>query len=162
MTRTGITLLLGALALPVAGASQTVAERDLRRSVSALGDSAHVQVMAPGVVVDDGYFLGLRLDSIRVVSADAVITMGLDEIEAFSVEGTRWKSVGVQGGIVGLVAGATAGFFLGYGRCGNQLQGCDEHAWRVALRWGMVFGAGGAVGGGVIGSRLRRWRSVFP
>lgn len=162
MTRYVLALFLGALALPGAGASQTLVERDLRHSVTALGDSAHVQVMAPGVVIEDGYFLGLHLDSMRVASADAVITVGLDEIEGLSVEGNRWKGVGIQSGLVGLVAGATAGFFLGYGHCGNQLAGCDEHAWRVALRWGLVFGTGSAVAGGVVGSRLRRWRSVFP
>jgi hypothetical protein len=155
-------LILGLLALPDAGASQNAGDGGLRRAVAALGDSAHVQVLAPGVLVEDGYFLGLRLDSLHVASADAVITVGLDEIEGLSVEGSRWKSGTVQGGLIGLVAGATAGFFLGYGHCGNQFQGCDEHAWTVALRWGMVFGAGGAVAGGAVGSRVRRWRSVFP
>ena len=162
MNRFGLALITGLLVLPSAGVSQAAVDGGLRRAVAALGDSAHVQVLAPGVLVEDGYFLGLRLDSLHVASADAVISVGLDEIEGLSVEGSRWKSVGVQGGLVGLVAGATVGFFLGYGHCGNQLQGCDQHAWRVALRWGAVFGFGGAVAGGVVGSRFRRWRSVFP
>jgi len=162
MNRPAIALVLGCLALPGAGRSQTVADATLLHAVESLGDSAHVQILAPGVFVEDGYFLGLRTDSLRVASADAVITVGLDEIEGLSVEGSRWKALGVQGGVVGLVAGATAGFFLGYGHCGNQFEGCDEHAWRVAFRWGMVFGVGGAVAGGVVGSRIRRWRSVFP
>ena len=162
MNRFACALILGSLALPMQGASQTVAERDLRRVVASLGDSAHVQVLAPGVVIEDGYFLGLRLDSLHVASADAVITVGLDEIEGLSVEGSKWKSLGVQGGIIGLVAGATAGFFFGYADCGQQLDGCDEHAWSVAARWGLAFGVGGAVAGGTVGSRLRTWRTVVP
>ena len=162
MNRFACALILGSLALPGTVASQTVAERDLRRAVGSLGDSAHVQVLAPGVVIEDGFFLGLRLDSLHVASADAVITLGLDEIEGLSVEGSRWKSMGLQGGIIGLVAGATAGFFLGYGNCGSQLEGCDEHAWRVAARWGATFGVAGAVAGGAIGSRRPQWRTVFP
>jgi hypothetical protein len=150
------------LALPTPGGAQATAVEALRRTVGSLGDSAHVQLMAPGVLVEDGYFLGLSVDSVRVASADAVITLGLDELEGLSVEGNRWQAGGVTGAAIGVVAGAMAGYFLGYGKCGMQFEGCDEHAWRVALRWGMVFGVGGGVAGGVVGSRLRRWQSVFP
>ena len=162
------TLVAAALVLAPAGvpgplsgqaASETGA---LRRTLLTLGDSARVRLMAPGVVVEGGLLLGLRSDSVLVADADARFTVGLDEIEALAVEGSLWRSVGLQSGAVALVAGAAAGFFLGYANCGNQFEGCDQHAWRVALRWGLVFGAGGAVAGATIGSRMRRWRQVFP
>lgn len=146
---------------PVTGQASSETEA-LRRTLLTLGDSARVRLMAPGVVVDDGLLLGLRSDSVLVADADARFSVGLGEIEALSVEGSLRRGVGLQSGAVALVAGAAAGFFLGYANCGNQFEGCDQHAWRVALRWGLVFGTGGAVAGATIGSRMRRWRQLFP
>lgn len=134
----------------------------LRRAVGALGDSARVRVLAPGVMVYDGLFLGLRSDSLVVADADARFSVGLDEIEGLSVEGSRWLEVGLQAGAVGLVAGAAAGYFLGYLNCGDTVQHCGSHARGVGVRWGLVFGSAGFLGGGMVGSRIRRWERVFP
>lgn len=133
-----------------------------RRTLSALGDSAHLRLLAPGVFVQDGLFLGLENDSVRVADADALLRVGVDEIEGLSVRGSKWRSVALQSAAVGLVAGAMAGFLLGSRECGDVLAGCDRHALRVSVRWGVVFGGLGAVLGGAVGSRLETWRDVFP
>jgi hypothetical protein len=133
-----------------------------RRTLSELGDSAHLRLLAPGVFVQDGLFLGLENDSVRVADADALLRVGVDEIEGLSVRGSRWRSVSLQSAAVGVVAGAMAGFFLGTKSCGDVLAGCDRHALGVSLRWGAVFGGVGAILGGAVGSKLETWRDVFP
>lgn len=134
----------------------------LRATVSSLADSAHIRVLAPGVVVNDGRFLGLRGDSLMVGDADARFPVGLDEIAGLSVRKSRWLDTGVQGAAIGLVTGAAVGFFLGYFNCGDMVQECGGHARSVSLRWGLVFGGGGGLAGALLGSRLRRWEPVFP
>ena len=165
MPRIALSLLTAlSLASVLAGpaSAQGAGDARLRGTLRALGDSAHVQLLAPGLMVEDGYFLGVRGDSVDLAAADARITVGIDEIEALSVEGSRWRSLGAQTGVATLVAGATAGFFLGYWHCGSDKDQCYPHAARVSLRWGLVFGLGGAGVGALVGSRLRRWRAVFP
>lgn len=160
------TLLLGLcafVALPLSVRGQAPEARDpVRRALGALDDSARVRLLAPGLVVDDGVFLGLTRDSVRLGYADARFSVGLDEIEGLEVQGTRLRSTALQSGAVGLVAGAAAGFFLAYFKCGDDVFDCDGHAARVALRWGAVFGTAGTGLGALAGSRLRRWRPVFP
>ena len=133
-----------------------------RRTLSALGDSARLRLLAPGVFVQDGLFLGLEHDSVRVADADALLSVGVDEIEGLSVRGSKWRSVALQSAAVGVVAGAMAGFFLGTKGCGDVLEGCDQHALGVSMRWGLVFGGIGGLVGGAVGSRLETWRDVFP
>ena len=112
--------------------------------------------------MDDGLFLGMAGDSLRVSDADAAFMVGLNEIESLSLRRSRWLGVGAQAGAVGLVVGAAAGFFLGYFNCGDLVQDCGGHARNVALRWGAVFAATGAVAGGVVGSRMKQWGEVYP
>ncbi|GMV04743.1 MAG: hypothetical protein AMXMBFR53_10230 [Gemmatimonadota bacterium] len=145
----------------MAGQSAAGSDR-LRRAVDALGDSARIRLLAPGVMVDDGLFLGLRSDSLLVADADARFRVGLGEVEGLSVQGSRWLEIGLQSGAVGLVAGAAAGYFLGYFHCGDEVRECGSHARGVGLRWGLVFGSAGVLGGGAVGSRMRRWERVFP
>lgn len=133
-----------------------------RRTLLELQDSAHLRLLAPGVFVEDGYFLGLENDSVHVADADALLHVGLDEIEGLSVRGSRWRSVALQSAAVGVVAGAMAGFFLGTKACGDVLAGCDRHALRVSARWALVLGGVGALVGGAVGSKLEAWRDVFP
>jgi hypothetical protein len=144
---------------PVAGQE---AAAEPRRTLSSLHDSARVRLLAPGVYVDDGVFLGLANDSVRVADADATLRVGVGEIEGLSVRGSKWRSVALQSAAVGLVAGGLAGFFMGTKGCGNVLEGCDRHAIGVSARWGLVFGGLGGLVGGVAGSRIDTWRSVFP
>jgi len=132
------------------------------RTLSTLGDSAHLRLLAPGIFVQDGYFLGLENDSVRVADADAMLRVGLDEIEGLSVRGSKWRSVALQSAAVGVVAGVLAGFFIGTKECGNVLEGCDRHAVGVSARWGAVLGGLGGLLGGLVGSRLETWRDVFP
>lgn len=155
-------LVLSLFAVSPAGAQSADGADRIRRVMGSLGDSARVRLLAPGVVVDDGLFLGLRRDSVLVGDADARFAVGLAEIEGLSVESSRWMSVGAQAGAVTLVAGAAAGFFLGYFHCGDLVQECGGHAQNVALRWGLGLGAVGTVAGAIAGSRLRQWRRVFP
>ncbi len=167
-TRPARRLILASLLLAAGAGARTPLEgqagRPLepRRTLSTLGDSAHLRLLAPGVFVQDGLFLGLESDSVRVADADALLRIGLDEIEGLSVRGSKWRSVALQSAAVGVVAGAMAGFFLGTKACGDVLDGCDRHALGVSLRWGVAFGGLGALLGGVAGSRLETWRDVFP
>lgn len=158
-------LLFFALALsgPVdADAQSAEAGPRVRRTLGGLPDSARVRLLAPGLIVDDGRFRGFRQDSVWVDYADARFAVGLDELEGLEVRGSRWQSLALQSGAVGLVAGAATGLFLAYFRCGDLVQECDAHAGGVALRWGLVFGAGGGLVGALVGSRMTRWRRVFP
>jgi len=150
---------LSAAVSPLSGQEETA---EPRRTLSSLHDSARVRVFAPGVYVDDGVFLGFVNDSVRVADADATLRVGVGEIEGLSVRGSKWRSVALQSAAVGLVAGGLAGFFLGTKGCGNVLEGCDRHAMGVSVRWGMALGGLGALLGGVAGSRIDAWRSVFP
>jgi hypothetical protein len=147
---------------PSAAGAQEDAARPLHRALEALGDADRVQLFAPGVMVTDGTFVRFRNDSLTVADADALLAVHVDEIEGLSVERSRWRSVAIQAAGVGIVAGAMAGFVLGTARCGRQWEGCDAHAGSVALRWGAVFGVVGAVGGGLVGARMRGWHQVFP
>lgn len=156
-----LTLVTLAAWMSPAAAQRTDEGGRLRRALGALPDSARVRLMAPGVIVEDGLLLGLLQDSLLVADADARFSVGLREIEGLSVQGSRARSVALQAGAVGLVAGAAAGFFLGYFHCGDDVQECG-HARTVALRWGLVFGSAGVVVGGVVGSRMQVWREVFP
>jgi hypothetical protein len=133
-----------------------------RRTLSALRDSARLRLLAPGVYVEDGVFLGFENDSVRVADADATLRVGVGEIEGLSVTGSKWRSVAIQSAAVGVVVGGLAGFFMGTKGCGNVLEGCDRHALGVSVRWGMVFGSLGGLVGGIVGSRIDTWRSVFP
>jgi hypothetical protein len=132
------------------------------RTLSALGDSARLRLLAPGVFVEDGYFLGLENDSVRVADADALLRVGVDEIEGLSVRGSKWRSVALQSAAVGVVAGAMAGYLFGTKDCGNRIAGCDGHALGVSLRWALAAGGVGALAGGMVGSRIEAWRDVFP
>ncbi len=150
---------LSAMASPLRAQEETA---EPRRTLSSLGDSARLRLLAPGVYVEDGFFLGFENDSVRVADADATLRVGLREIEGLSVRGSKWRSVAIQSAAVGVVAGGLTGFFLGTKGCGSVLEGCDRHALGVSLRWGLVFGGVGAALGSVIGSRIETWRSVFP
>lgn len=134
----------------------------LRKALLAARDSTRVRLTAPGLWVDDGLFLGLEGDSLRVAEADAAFLVGLHEVESLSLRRSRWLGVGAQAGAVGLVVGAAAGFFLGYFNCGDLVQDCGGHARDVALRWSGVFATAGAVTGGLLGSRMKRWGEVYP
>lgn len=152
-----------ALAGPVSSAAQSVeASSRVRRTLEALEDSSRVRIQTPRFVVHDGLFLGLRQDSVVVRYVGDPFTVSLDEVVGLDVWGTRWRSTAVQAGAVGLVAGAAAGLFLAYFKCGDAVADCDSHAGRVALRWGLVFGTTGGVVGALAGSRLRNWRTVLP
>jgi len=155
-------LMLGFLLLAVGPVSaQDTAAEKLRRAVASFGDSTHLRLFAPGVMVSDGHFLGLEGDSVRVADADAVFAIGLDEIESLAMEGSKWLTVGAQTAAVTAVAGAVAGYFFGVKDC-TELQGCDAEALGRSLRWGLGFGLAGGLGGGLAGSRIRGWRAVFP
>lgn len=134
----------------------------LRRALLAARDSTRIRLAAPGLVVDDGLFLGLAGDSLRVAEADAAFMVGLNELESLSLRRSRWLGVGAQAGAVGMVVGAAAGFFLGYFNCGDLVEDCGGHARNVALRWSAVFTATGAVAGGVLGSRMKQWGEIYP
>lgn len=155
------------IAAAVVGSPSGVAAQEgtapqLRRTLQSLEDSSRVQILAPGIVISDGLFLGVRDDSLRVAEADALLVVGLDEIEGFSVRGSRWRSLALQGAAVGIVAGFMAGYMKGSYQCGQSPDWCDSRSWREGVNWSATLGVSGAVLGGVIGSRLRRWRSIFP
>lgn len=165
LRRTFLLAFLGASTLVprTAGAQERGMEvAEPRRTLSTLADSAHLRLLAPGVYVEDGRFLGFEHDSVHVADADAVLHVGADEIESLSVRGSKWLGVGLQSAGVGIVAGALAGYFYGTKECGDQLAGCDAHAMRVSLRWSLALGGLGALLGSTVGSRLTRWRAVFP
>lgn len=157
-------LFLGfALTGPVSSAAQSVeASSRVRRALGALEDSSRVRLQTPRFVVHDGLFLGLRRDSVVVRYVGDPFTVSLDEVVGLDVWGARWRATAVQAGAVGLVAGAATGLFLAYFKCGDAVADCDAHAGRVALRWGLVFGAAGGMTGALVGSRLRHWRTVVP
>jgi hypothetical protein len=135
--------------------------QEVRRVLESLQDSTRLRVLAPGLTVDDGRLLGLHGDSVRLSHADAVLAVGLDEIQRLSVGGSKWKKVGWQTGAVGAVAGLMAGYMVGAYGC-SEARGCDREARGVAVRWGLGLGLTGAVVGTLVGSRLTNWRVVFP
>jgi hypothetical protein len=145
-----------------AGAQEARGVPELRRELESLEDSARVQLLAPGLVVTDGVFLGFRGDSLRVAEADAYLVVGVEEIEGLSVQRSRWLSVAVQVAGVGLVGGFLAGYMRGSYGCGNSPDWCDARSWRTGVNWGVAAGLSGALVGAAVGSRLLRWRSVFP
>jgi len=135
---------------------------ELRRTLESLGDSARVRLLAPGLVVSDGVFLGFRHDSLQVAEADAVLVVGLDEIEGFSVEGNRWLGLAIQAAGVGLVGGFMAGYMKGSYECRSEPDVCDGVSWRTGVNWSVTGGMVGAALGAAVGLRMPRWRSVFP
>jgi len=161
-------LVLSLLAFGAAGSAAPMAvagqeePAEPRRTLSSLRDSARVRLFAPGVYVDDGVFLGFDNDSVRVADADATLRVGAGEIEGLSVRGSKWRSVALQSAAVGVIAGGLAGFFMGTKGCGNVRDGCDRHALGVSARWSLAFGGLGGLLGGIAGSRIDTWRSVFP
>lgn len=145
-----------------AGAQEARGLPELRRTLETLEDSSRVRLLAPGLVVTDGVFLGFRGDSLRVAEADAYLVVGVEEIEGLSVQGSRWLGVALQVAGVGLVGGFLAGYMRGSYLCGNDPDWCDARSWRTGVNWGITAGLSGAVVGAAVGSRLLRWRSVFP
>jgi len=135
---------------------------DLRKTLESLGDSSRVRLLAPGLVVTDGVFLGFRGDSLHVAEADAHLVVGVEEIEGLSVRGSRWMSAALQVSGVGLVGGFLAGYMRGSYLCRNDPDWCDSRSWRTGVNWGLTGALSGAVVGAAVGSRLLRWRSVFP
>lgn len=159
---------LSCLALWMAVGARGVCAQDargvpeLRRTLESLEDSSRVRLLAPGLVVTDGVFLGFRDDSLLVSEADAYLVVGVDEIEGLSVRGSRWLGTGIQVAGVGLVAGFLAGYMAGSYVCGDDPDWCDSRSWRTGVNWSVTAALSGALLGAAVGSRLPRWRPVFP
>ena len=154
-------LVVSAVSSASALRAQSV-DPSVRRAVSSLGDSAVVRVIAPGVFVDPGRFLGLAGDSIRLADADVRLSVAFDELEELAVQKRQWIKVGATAAGVAAVFGGAIGFFLGTGDCDFQLSGCGRHQVNGIVEyggWGMLVGG---VVGAVIGSQRTEWRTVFP
>lgn len=148
---------------PTAHAQGTDAqEAELREILSSLSEDQPLRLSAPGLVVTDGVFLGLTADSVRLVEADVELLVGLDEVEGLSLRESRWLSIAWKSAAVGVVLGATAGFFVGTKECGLELAGCDQQAAERSLAWGLSLGGLSGLLGGLIGSRFTRWARVWP
>lgn len=102
------------------------------------------------VPIADGR-LGIRSD------AGATDTLRLREIGELAVRGRHTKT----GAIIGGIAGAGFGLFVGYmayALC--EVDSCrDGSSFLIAIP---AFGAGGALVGAAIGSAFPKWKKVYP
>ena len=153
-------------ALSLAGGAGSAAaqgtDEALRRAVSGLGDSTVVWVIAPGVFVDPGLFLGVVGDSLRLSDADARLAVAFDELEELAVRKSQWLKVGATSAGVAAVFGLAIGYFIGTGNCELQLTGCGTYQLDGVLRYGGAFALAGGLVGGLVGSRQSTWRRIFP
>ncbi|MEQ9399951.1 MAG: hypothetical protein RJQ04_12385 [Longimicrobiales bacterium] len=152
---------VGVLAFPSLLAAQT-GSGSAREAVRSLEDSARVRVIAPGVYVDPGLFLGVVGDSLHLSDADVRLAVAFDELEELAVQGSKWRKVGLTSAGVAAVFGIAIGYFVGTSDCEFQLSGCGGHQLRGSLRWGGALALVGGVAGATIGSRQTSWRRVFP
>ncbi len=159
---TRVAALAGLVAIASGPLTGQTVDASVRRAVGNLGDSARVRVIAPGVFVDAGRFLGVSGDSLRLADADVRLSVAFDELEELAVERSQWLKVSATTAGVAAVFGGAIGFFLGTSNCDLQISGCGRHQINGIAQyggWGVLIG--GAVGA-IIGSQRTEWRTIFP
>lgn len=161
--RTVLAVLTAVAAVGSTGdlSAQSVDE-SVRRQVSNLADSALVRVIAPGVFVDPGRFLGVFGDSLRLADADVRLAVSFDELEELSVQRSQWLEAALTAAGVAAVFGGAAGYFLGTGDCDFQIDGCGRHQINGIVYYGGMAALAGGVVGAIVGSRHHEWRRIFP
>ena len=111
---------------------------------------AERQVSGNFVPVDDGR-LGIRTD------LGTTDTLALRDIGELAVRGRHTKTGAIIGGVAGAAFGAFVGY-IAYAMC--EVDSCrDGSTFLIAIP---AFGAGGALVGAAIGSAFPSWKKVYP
>jgi hypothetical protein len=149
---------IAASQLPAAAGAQP-APRSRADSVSAvlgrLGPGSAIRVAAGGLLSEGR--LGISTDaSITIIqpgTTRSIILAGVERIW------TRSRATGL-GAIVGGIAGAALGLWYALAIREVCEAGCDSPGFYVGVP--LIFGAGGAGLGALIGAAIPRWRLRFP
>ncbi len=157
-----LALLMALVAAPARPASAQQVDESVRRTIRNLSDSSAVRVIAPGVYVDPGLFLGVVGDSLRLLDADVHLSVAFDELEELAIQRSQWLKGGLTSAGVAAVFGIAIGYFIGTGDCEFQISGCGRYQFNGAFKYGSAFAVVTGVVGAVIGSRKTTWRTVFP
>jgi hypothetical protein len=149
------------------GAAQEVpvvmvtSQERLHALFSQLSPNRHVQVVTPGLFVEDGEFLGLGTSVVELSQGGAPVSVELDEIRAVSLRSGHSIQGMLWGLGAGLLVGSVSGLMVGSFNCQTPA-GCNSAEKEGAVRWGSVFGVIGGAAGFMIGRHNVYWRPVFP
>ena len=158
--KTGLVVLAVAVLIPVVASGQS----------APVAAGTRVRVTAPGNNLDKHVttVVDVRGDSIVLNVRNSSLVIGLADVTELEISAGKrtqfWRSAGYGLGL-GVVAGAVVGAVT-YKECeSDHFLGCimaPQSASESAAMGGMLFGALGLVGGGIVGllNRTDRWASV--
>lgn len=159
-----------ALALAaLAGAPTWVAGQDgpssteerLRLLFGELSPNVEVQIVTPLFFVERASVERVDASSVQVTQGGTTVPLDLIDIRAVSVASNHQWQGALWGFGAGVLVGSITGMMVGSFDC-MTASGCNESERRGAIRWGSVFGLGGAAAGFAIGRSTIYWRPVFP
>ncbi len=120
-----------------------------------------LQIVTPRYFVEDAHFEGVDGGTVRLSQSGTEVPLELADIRAVSVRARHSLQGALWGAGAGILVGSLAGMIVGSFDC-TTASSCQDAEREGALRWGSVFGIGGAVGGFVIGRYAVYWKPVFP
>jgi hypothetical protein len=120
-----------------------------------------VQLVTPLYFVEDGRFESLGRSYVEVTENETTLPFDLADIRSVSVRSHHQIQGAIWGGAAGILIGGVTGMMVASFDC-QTLAGCQQLEKDGAIRWATIFGAGGAIGGLVIGRFSVYWKPIFP
>ena len=128
---------------------------------SELSPNRHVQVVTPGLLVEDGEVRALSTSVVELSQDGTPVSVDLDDIRAVSVRSGHSIQGMLWGLGAGLLVGSVSGLMVASFNCQTPV-GCNSAEKEGAVRWGGVLGVLGGATGFMIGRHDVYWRPVFP
>ena len=161
-----VLVLLTTIGSPIIASAQAQEVGPNERLKMLFGDLQSVeplQIVAPGLILDDVKFVSLQGSIVRLeeVVTGKLVDVSLSAIRSIAIEQDHRLKATLWGTTGGMLVGSVFGLMVGSFKC-SDLETClsDERA--GAVRWGTALGLVGGGAGFVLGRRSRYWEAIFP